>query len=45
MKIDDFAKLEKNMATKEDLKGMSSKEDLKGMDNKYNLQELKEFIK
>ena len=36
VKIDDFAKLEKKMATKEDLKGMASKEDL---------QDLKEFIK
>ena len=26
VKIDEFAKLEKKMATKEDLKGMSSKE-------------------
>ena len=25
VKIDDFSKLEKNMATKEDLKGMASK--------------------
>ena len=36
VKIDEFAKLEKKMATKEDLKGMASKEDL---------QYLKEFIK
>ena len=36
VKIDDFAKLEKNMATKEDLKGTTSKEDL---------QDLKDFIK
>ena len=36
VKIDDFAKLEKTMATKEDLKGMASKE---------YLQNLKDFIK
>ena len=36
VKIDDFAKLEKKMATKEDLKGMASKQDL---------EYLKEFIK
>ena len=36
VKIDDFAKLEKKMATKEDLKGMYSKE---------YIQDLKEFIK
>ena len=54
MKIDDFSKLEKKMATKEDLKrmaskedikGMASKEDLKGMASKEDLQDLKEFIK
>ena len=54
VKIDDFAKLEKKMATKEDLKGMASKEDLKGMASKEDLkgmaskedlQDLKEFIK
>ena len=36
LKIDDFSKLEKNMDTKEDLKGMSSKE---------YLQDLKGFLK
>ena len=36
VKIDDFSKLEKNMATKEDIKGMASKE---------YLQDLKDFIK
>ena len=36
VKIDDFAKLEKKMATKEDLRGMSSKE---------YLQDLKELMK
>ena len=36
VKINEFAKLEKKMATKEDLKGMASKEDL---------QNLKDFIK
>ena len=36
VKIDDFAKLKKKMATKEDLKGMASKE---------YLQDLKDFIK
>ena len=36
VKIDDFAKFEKKMATKEDLKGMASKEDI---------QDLKDFIK
>ena len=36
MKIDDLAKLEKKMDTKEDLKGMAIKE---------YLQDLKEFIK
>ena len=45
VKIDDFAKLEMNMATTEDLKGMDSKEDLKGMASKGYLQDLKEFIK
>ena len=45
VKIEDFAKLEKKMATKEDLKGMASKEDLKGMASKEYLQDLKEFIK
>ena len=45
VKIDDFAKLEKKMATKEDLKGMASKEDLKGMASKDYLQDLKEFIR
>ena len=34
VKIDDFAKLEKNMATKEDIKGMDSKEYLKGIASK-----------
>ena len=45
VKIDEFAKLEKKMATKEDLKGMSSKEYLKGMASKEYIQDLKEFIK
>ena len=36
VKIDDFAKLENKMATKEDLKGMASKEDI---------QDLKKFMK
>ena len=36
LKIDDFAKLDKKMATKEDIKGMDSKE---------YLQDLMEFIK
>ena len=36
VKIDDFAKLEKKMATKEDLKGMASKE---------YIQDLNELIK
>ena len=36
VKIDDFAKLEKKMATKQDLKGIASKEDI---------QYLKEIIK
>ena len=36
VKIDDFAKLEKKMDTKEDIKGMASKE---------YLQDLKDFIK
>ena len=31
VKIDDLVKLEKKMASKEDLKRMDSKEDLKGM--------------
>ena len=44
VKIDEFAKLEKNMATKEDLKGMSSKEDIKGMSSKEYIQDLKECI-
>ena len=34
VKIDDFAKLEKKMATKEDLKGMAITEDIKGMASK-----------
>ena len=34
VKIDDFSKLEKKMASKEDLKGIASKEDIKGMDRK-----------
>ena len=34
VKIDDFAKLEKKMATKEGLKGMASKEYLNGMASK-----------
>ena len=34
VKIEDFAILEKNMATKEDLKGMDSKEYLKAMASK-----------
>ena len=45
MKIDDFAKLEKNMDTKEDLEGMASKQDLKAMASKQDLQDLNEFIK
>ena len=54
IKIDDFAKLEKKMDTKEDIKGMdskqylqgmASKEYLKGMSSKEDLQYLKEFIK
>ena len=45
VKIDDFAKLEKNMATKEGFKRMTSKEYLKGMASKEDLQDLKEFIK
>ena len=31
VKIDGLVKLEKKMASKEDIKGMASKEDLKGM--------------
>ena len=46
VKIDDFAKLEKNMATKEDLKGMSSKEDPKRMSSKEYLKGMasKEYL-
>ena len=32
VKMDDLAKLETKMASREDLKRMASKEDLKGMD-------------
>ena len=47
MKIDDSAKLEKKMASKEDLKGMASKEDLKMMASKEDLklQGLKQLMK
>ena len=45
VKIDDFAKLEKKMATKQYLKGMDSKEDIKGMASKEDIQYLKDFIK
>ena len=45
VKIEDFAKLEKKVAIKEDLKGMASKEDIKGLASKEDLQDLKEFIK
>ena len=38
VKIDDLVKLEKNMASKEDLKGKDGKEDLKGMDRKEDIQ-------
>ena len=38
VKIYDFPKLEKKMATKDDLKGMAGKEDIKEMASKENLK-------
>ena len=45
VKMGDLVKLEKKMASKEDLKGMVNKEDFKGMARKEDLKDLKELMK